>query len=322
MASLHRPRACETNERRGWIHWDGFAGAGALLGTCATPTWAASKLTAQPLSVGASQKAGQIDAINALLSECLAKTFDPIDAPYLVRLALNDVLTYDRATRTGGANGSIRFEMDRPENVKLKPYFDKLSTVKKEVDARLGPSGPISWADLVYVAGKVATRKKWLNEKVDKLQGKMSSEMVQQSYGTPWTARIGRVDAEEADPAGRIPGPGASLEELRDFYLKFDNPKPEDKGSFLGGKAPYNQRYSYLLISLMAEDRESIQQQMASLDPEWAKAKEKYDISLKTLTRTEYEIDTSRLYNKIMQVGSFLDVNRYLVEAEQVKVKL
>eukprot|EP00963_Diacronema_lutheri_P001607 scaffold102_cov340-Pavlova_lutheri.AAC.64 len=192
--------------------------------------------------------------------------------------------------------------MDRPENVKLKPYFDKLSTVKKEVDARLGPSGPISWADLVYVAGKVATRKKWLNEKVDKLQGKMSSEMVQQSYGTPWTARIGRVDAEEADPAGRIPGPGASLEELRDFYLKFDNPKPEDKGSFLGGKAPYNQRYSYLLISLMAEDRESIQQQMASLDPEWAKAKEKYDISLKTLTRTEYEIDTSRLYNKIMQI--------------------
>ena len=300
----------------------GFAGAGVLLGTYAKPTWAANKLTPQPLSVGASQKAAQIDAINNLLSECLAKAFDTTDAPYLVRLALHDVLTYDRATRTGGANGSIRFEMDRPENVKLKPYLDRLTKVKEEVDARLGPSGPISWADLIYVAGKVATRKKWLGEKVEKLQGKMSAEMVQQSYGTPWTARIGRVDVDEADPAGRIPGPNATLEELRDFYLKFDNPKPDDKGSFLGGKAPYNQRYSYLLISLVAEDREAVQQQMASLDPEWASAKEKYDISLKRLTRTEYEIDTSRLYNKIMQVGSFLDVNRYLVDAAEVNLKL
>lgn len=299
-----------------------LAGAGSLVGLYGSPAWSANKLTPQPLSVGASQKAAQIDAINALLSECLSKAFEPIDAPYLVRLALHDVLTYDINTRTGGSNGSIRFEMDRPENAKLKPYFDRLSKVKEEVDARLGPSGPISWADLIYVAGKVATRKKWLSEKVNRLQGKMSSEMVQQSYGNPWTARLGRVDVDEADPAGRVPGPDASLLEVRDFFLSFDNPKPDAKASFLGGKAPYNERYSFLLIGLMADDREAVEQQMADLDPEWAKIKEKYDVSCKTLTRTEYEIDASRLYNKLMQLGSFLDVNRYLVEAEEVKVKL
>jgi L-ascorbate peroxidase len=38
----------------------------------------------------------------------------------MLRLAFHDAGTYSVAKRDGGANGSLRFELDRPENKGLK----------------------------------------------------------------------------------------------------------------------------------------------------------------------------------------------------------
>ncbi len=43
-----------------------------------------------------------------------------MQAPVLLRLVFHDAGTYAAATGDGGANGSLRFELDRPENRGLK----------------------------------------------------------------------------------------------------------------------------------------------------------------------------------------------------------
>lgn len=54
---------------------------------------------------------------------------------------------------------SCSSELDRPENSMLKPVVEKLKKAKAKIDdtgARTG-AGPISWADLLVVAGKCVT---------------------------------------------------------------------------------------------------------------------------------------------------------------------
>ncbi len=41
-------------------------------------------------------------------------------APVVLRLAFHDAATYDAAAGDGGANASVRLELDRPENFGLK----------------------------------------------------------------------------------------------------------------------------------------------------------------------------------------------------------
>ena len=43
-----------------------------------------------------------------------------LQAPVLLRLAFHDAGTFDVSGRDGGANGSVAFELDRPENKVLK----------------------------------------------------------------------------------------------------------------------------------------------------------------------------------------------------------
>nr|GEZ21894.1 thylakoid lumenal 29 kDa protein, chloroplastic [Tanacetum cinerariifolium] len=69
--------------------------------------------------------------------------------PSILTLALNDSMTYDKPTKTGGPNGSIRF---RPENKGLSAALSLVEEAKKEIDS-YSKGGPISYSDLIQLAG-------------------------------------------------------------------------------------------------------------------------------------------------------------------------
>nr|GEZ21895.1 thylakoid lumenal 29 kDa protein, chloroplastic [Tanacetum cinerariifolium] len=75
--------------------------------------------------------------------------------PSILTLALNDSMTYDKPTTTGGPNGSIRFnsEIQRPENKGLSAALSLVEEAKKEIDS-YSKGGPISYSDLIQLAGK------------------------------------------------------------------------------------------------------------------------------------------------------------------------
>ncbi|KAF5829308.1 heme peroxidase [Dunaliella salina] len=113
------------------------------------------------------QRSDQQNAFRAKVESILKENLDPADSPVYVRLALHDAGTYDSVTKTGGFDGSIILnaeELSRPENKGLDAAIQKLKDVKAKIDEQV--VSPISWADLIYLAGKISTQKQWFVEKV------------------------------------------------------------------------------------------------------------------------------------------------------------
>lgn len=94
--------------------------------------------------------------ISDILVEALNKMMSPEDAPKFLRLVFHDAGNFNVETGEGGMNGSLRFELDREENLSLKPYFEKLELVKEELQKRLII---VSYSDLIAFAGAVAIHK-------------------------------------------------------------------------------------------------------------------------------------------------------------------
>ena len=111
---------------------------------------------------------------------------DPSSAGVLLRLAFHDAGTWDGARRTGGANGSILNELERPENGGLKYGAALIGLARKASQAEL-PKGvrPLSDADFIQVAGAVA---------------------VEVAGGPRISVPLGRPDskAKAGDPAGQL----------------------------------------------------------------------------------------------------------------------
>ncbi|XP_040951032.1 thylakoid lumenal 29 kDa protein, chloroplastic isoform X3 [Gossypium hirsutum] len=92
--------------------------------------------------------------------------------PSMLTLALNDAMTYDKATKSGGSNGSIRFssELSRPENKGLAAAMSLLDEAKKEIDS-YSKGGPISYADLIQYAAQAAVKSTFLAAAIRKCGG-------------------------------------------------------------------------------------------------------------------------------------------------------
>lgn len=67
-----------------------------------------------------------------------------------IALAIRDAGTFDASTGRGGLDGSVRFELDRPENARFRTVVGQLAEAKKEIDARA--TEPVGWADLIALA--------------------------------------------------------------------------------------------------------------------------------------------------------------------------
>ncbi|KAK3043729.1 hypothetical protein RJ639_001925 [Escallonia herrerae] len=112
----------------------------------------------------------------------------------ILRLVFHDAGTFTTDDNSGGMNGSIVYELDRPENGGLKKsvkasslyllyscYFDLIiAKAKSGVDI----IQPVSWADMIAVAG---------------------AEAVSLCGGPQIPVRLGRIDSLVPDPEGKLP---------------------------------------------------------------------------------------------------------------------
>eukprot|EP00878_Enallax_costatus_P007044 GHUV01007382.1.p1 GENE.GHUV01007382.1~~GHUV01007382.1.p1 ORF type:complete len:195 (+),score=51.74 GHUV01007382.1:153-737(+) len=105
-----------------------------LSGITSTPTVPAAAAAAGPRQLDEETKA----AVNQALSKVITKP----KAPVILRLAYHDAGTYSAAAGNGGANASIQFELDRPENTGLKRGWNLIGQVSLLPQLRAGRRAP------------------------------------------------------------------------------------------------------------------------------------------------------------------------------------
>ncbi|PIA42435.1 hypothetical protein AQUCO_02000110v1 [Aquilegia coerulea] len=149
-----------------------------------------------PFLVGMSES---IDDVNAAvtyqtLQEGIKKVVSKGKAAGLLRLVFHDAGTFDKSDNSGGMNGSIVYELDRPENAGLKKSVKILEKARSELDER----EQVSWADMIAVAG---------------------AEAVSVCGGPVIPVQLGRVDSMVPDPEGKLPEESLDAFGLKQCFL-------------------------------------------------------------------------------------------------------
>ncbi|XP_057959728.1 putative L-ascorbate peroxidase 6 isoform X1 [Malania oleifera] len=133
--------------------------------------------TMEPFGVNAAE----LDASEyQLIKEEVKKVLSKGKAAGVLRLVFHDAGTFDVDENSGGMNGSIIYELERPENAGLKKSLQIVEKAKNEVDL----IQPASWADMIAVAG---------------------AEAVSVCGGPKIPVQIGRLDLTAPDPEGKLP---------------------------------------------------------------------------------------------------------------------
>ena len=155
---------------------------------------AAGLLASIPIASASASSPASVDTpeVRAALRAALEANIVKTKAPAVLRLVFHDAGTYDEATKTGGMNASVRFELGRPESFGLKRGLGPVTAAWESL--RDGPASGLSLADVIAAAGAYA---------------------VELTGGPKIDVRLGRVDATSADPEGRMPTENASGEETR-----------------------------------------------------------------------------------------------------------
>ncbi|XP_073312674.1 putative L-ascorbate peroxidase 6 isoform X1 [Primulina huaijiensis] len=133
--------------------------------------------------------------VNFHLQEEINKVLSKGNAAGLLRLVFHDAGTFDKDENTGGMNGSIIYELDRPENIGLKRSLKILEKAKAEVDS----VKPVSWADLIAAAGAYA---------------------VLICGGPKINVELGRVDAMIPDPEGKLPEETQGVASMKQSFMR------------------------------------------------------------------------------------------------------
>lgn len=275
--------------------------------------------------LGSFQKADQRKEIKTRAELALSAGLTEADAPAAVRLLLNDAATYDAVSGTGGVDGSIVTpeELGRPENASLKPLVERLADLKKSIDAGGADvgQGPISWADLIVLAAKVSTQKVWYRAKVGNAKTETGGELIASAFSAEWPVQLGRVDSNIPAPPGRLLPENPTAEEVQKFFLQLGVKPGEPEGGLFAPKKPFWERVTFVLWPAAQADPAAAEA-LLDASPAFEGLKRKYDISRRTATRTDYEVDFITYSTKLANLGAKFDPNAYLYPIKLGVVKL
>ncbi|XP_076900669.1 thylakoid lumenal 29 kDa protein, chloroplastic-like [Bidens hawaiensis] len=234
----------------------------------------------------------------------------------LLTLALNDAVTYDKPTKTGGPNGSIRFseEISRPENQGLSAALALVEEAKKEIDS-YSKGGPISYSDLIQLAAQSAVKATFLASAIRKCGGnEEKGNLLYSAYGSSGQWRLfdrqfGRSDAQEPDPEGRVPDwSKASVQEMKDKFIAIG----------------FGPRQLAVMSAFLGPDQLATEAKLAT-DPDVTKWVEKYQRSRETVSQTDYEVDLITTLTKLSGLGQNINYEAYSYAVPKVdftKLKL
>eukprot|EP01023_Acetabularia_acetabulum_P022476 TRINITY_DN220_c0_g2_i2.p1 TRINITY_DN220_c0_g2~~TRINITY_DN220_c0_g2_i2.p1 ORF type:complete len:370 (-),score=60.81 TRINITY_DN220_c0_g2_i2:211-1248(-) len=275
------------------------------------PAWAQGELSVKNLSY--LQKNDQKLQILKNAQEVLGNVLTGADASKCMLLLFNDAATFDIASKTGGVDGSIQFELDRPENATLKPLVEKLLKAKSDIDELNAQfqSGPISFADLICIAARFATKKSWFNIKLARAKNSTGGEIVASAFASEFPLDLGRVDATVANSSSKVPQTSASPSEVREFLFNLGRKEGEGEG-FFSKKPPFWERPGFVIYTATRDDPAAAEQEFANYDQVYADLKLSYDRSRKTITRTDYEVDFANYFNRLANLGTKFDPDAYL----------
>ncbi|PSR91839.1 L-ascorbate peroxidase [Actinidia chinensis var. chinensis] len=130
-----------------------------------------------------------------LLKEELRKLLSKGKAAGVLRLVFHDAGTFEMDENAGGMNGSIVYELDRPENKGLKNPLKILEEAKAVADM----VQPVSWADMIAVAG---------------------AEAVAVCGGPNIPVQLGRIDSMVPDPEGKLPQESLDASGLKQCFQR------------------------------------------------------------------------------------------------------
>ncbi|MED6108869.1 Thylakoid lumenal 29 kDa protein, chloroplastic [Stylosanthes scabra] len=231
--------------------------------------------------------------------------------PSLLTLALNDAVTYDKATKSGGPNGSVRLssEISRPENKGLSGALSLIEEAKKEIDS-YSKAGPISYADLIQYAAQSAVKSTFIASAIRKCGGNVEKgNLLYTAYGSngQWglfDKQFGRADTQDPDPEGRVPlWEKASVQEMKDKFSAV-------------GLGP---RQLAVLSAFIGPDQAATEALLAS-DKDVAPWVEKYQRSRETVSQTDYEVDLITTFTKLSTLGQQINYEAYTYAPPKIDI--
>ncbi|KAK2995350.1 hypothetical protein RJ640_006570 [Escallonia rubra] len=236
--------------------------------------------------------------------------------PSILTLALNDAISYDKATKSGGPNGSIRFssEISRPENKGLSGALTLLEDAKKEIDS-YSKGGPFSFADLIQCAAQSALKSTFLASAIRKCGGnEEKGSLLYTAYGSngQWglfDRQFGRSDTQEPDPEGRVPQwQKASVQEMKDKFKAVG----------------FGPRQLAVMSAFLGPDQVATEALLAT-DPDVLPWVQKYQRSRETVSETDYQVDLITTLTKLSCLGQDIYYEAYTYAVPKVdltKLKL
>lgn len=231
--------------------------------------------------------------------------------PSILTLALNDSVTYDKATKSGGPNGSIRLssEISRPENSGLSAALNLLTEAKKEIDS-YSKGGPLAFADLIQYGAQAAVKKTFLDSAIRKCGGNEDKgRLLYTAYGSTgqwglFDRQFGRSDAQDPDPEGRIPQwDKASVQEMKDKFKAIG----------------FGPRQLAVMSAFLGPDQLATEGQLAA-DPEVRPWVEKYQRSRETVSQTDYEVDLITTLTKLSYLGQQINYEAYTYPRQKIEL--